>query len=98
MSKFNELINGEKPVLVDFFAEWCAPCKATAPIIKQIAEQMSGKVVVLKVDVDKNQAVARQLNIQGVPTLVIYKKGNIVFRRAGVTPAHELIKELEKHL
>ncbi len=96
MSKFNDLITGEKPVLVDFYAEWCAPCKATAPIIKQVAERMGEKVVVLKVDVDRNQAIARQLNIQGVPTLVIYKKGNIVFRRAGITPANELITELEK--
>lgn len=96
MSKFNDLITGEKPVLVDFYAEWCAPCKATAPIIKQVAERMGEKVVVLKVDVDRNQAIAKQLNIQGVPTLVIYKKGNIVFRRAGITPANELITELEK--
>lgn len=96
MSKFNDLITGEKPVLVDFYAEWCAPCKATAPIIKQVAERMGEKVVVLKVDVDRNQAIARQLNIQGVPTLVIYKKGNIVFRRAGITSANELITELEK--
>lgn len=96
MSKFNDLITGEKPVLVDFYAEWCAPCKVTAPIIKQVAERMGEKVVVLKVDVDRNQAIARQLNIQGVPTLVIYKKGNIVFRRAGITSANELITELEK--
>lgn len=96
MSKFNDLITGEKPVLVDFYAEWCAPCKATAPIIKQVAERMGEKVVVLKVDVDRNQAIAKQLNIQGVPTLVIYKKGNIVFRRAGITSANELITELEK--
>ncbi len=96
MSKFNDLITGEKPVLVDFYAEWCAPCKVTAPIIKQVAERMGEKVVVLKVDVDRNQAIAKQLNIQGVPTLVIYKKGNIVFRRAGITPANELITELEK--
>jgi len=98
MSKFNDLITGEKPVLVDFYAQWCAPCKATAPIVKQVAERLGEKVVVLKVDVDKNQAIAQQLNIQGVPTLVIYKKGSIVFRIAGVTPAHELIAELEKHL
>ena len=98
MSKFSELINGETPVLVDFFAEWCAPCKTVAPIVKQVAQQMGDKVKIIKVDVDKNPDIARKLNIQGVPTLVIYKKGNIVFRQAGVLPANVIINELNKHI
>jgi len=83
METFQQIIHGDKPVLVDFFATWCGPCKAMSPIVEAIGKEMQGKIRVLKIDVDKNQALASQLNIQAVPTFVIYKNGQIVWRKAG---------------
>ncbi|MBP1677941.1 MAG: trxA [Bacteroidetes bacterium] len=83
METFQQIIHGDKPVLVDFFATWCGPCKAMSPVVEAIGKEMQGKIRVLKIDVDKNQALASQLNIQAVPTFVIYKNGQIVWRKAG---------------
>ena len=90
MSKFNDLINSDTPVLVDFFAEWCGPCKAMAPILNDLAGMTKGKAKILKVDVDKNPAVAQKFQVRGVPTLILFRKGKIVWQQSGVVPAQQL--------
>ena len=98
MSKFNELINSSTPLLVDFSAEWCQPCKMMPPILKQVKKQLGDKVKIIKIDVDKNQAVAKKFMIQNVPTLMIFKSGQTVFRQAGVLQAGQIVQELNKHV
>jgi thioredoxin 1 len=92
---FQELIEGDTPVLVDFFATWCGPCKMMQPILEDTSRQLGGKVKILKVDVDKNQLVASKFQVRGVPTLILFKKGKILWRESGVVPAHQLIKTIE---
>ncbi len=98
MSKFNEIIQSDQLVLIDFSAEWCQPCKMMPPILKQVKLQLGEKVRILKVDVDKNPAVARKWMIQNVPTLMIFKKGEVKFRQAGVIPADQIISILQRFL
>jgi len=98
MSKFNEIIQSNQLVLIDFSAEWCQPCKMMPPILKQVKLQLGEKVRILKVDVDKNPAVARKWMIQNVPTLMIFKKGEVKFRQAGVIPADQIISILQRFL
>lgn len=95
MSSFKEIINSETPVLVDFFAEWCGPCKMMPPILNEVKSELKDKIKILKVDVDKNQRAAQAYQIQGVPTLIIFKKGKAMWRQSGVVPSTELIKQVE---
>lgn len=82
--KFESIINSDQPVLIDFFAEWCGPCKTQSPILKEIATELGEKVKVIKIDVDKNPEIAMKYRIQGVPTLMVFKRGQQVFRHSGM--------------
>ena len=94
---FNKIVNEQTPVLVDFFAEWCGPCKAQSPIIKELAQDVNGKVRVIKIDIDKNQAIAQRYNVRGVPTLVLFQEGQIVWRQSGVQSKSQLINIIKEH-
>ena len=93
---FQEMIQSEKPVLVDFFAEWCGPCKMMSPILKEVKEKMGDNATIIKIDVDKNPQAANHYQVQGVPTLMIFKKGEVLWRQSGVVPKGNLISVLNQ--
>ena len=93
---FNEMIQSDKPVLVDFFAEWCGPCKMMSPILKEVKDSLGDEVTIIKVDVDKNPQAAAAYQVQGVPTLIAFKKGEAVWRQSGVVPKAGLVNILQQ--
>ena len=94
MENFKQIIDGEKPVLVDFHAEWCGPCKAMTPAIAAIGKEVQGKARVLKMDIDRNPAISSQFNVQAVPTFIIFKKGAPVWRHSGMLDKSSLQQKL----
>jgi thioredoxin 1 len=97
MATFQEVINSDKPVLVDFSAEWCGPCKMMAPILKETKDRLGDKATIIKVDVDRNRDAAEHFQIQGVPTLILFKNGQVKWRQSGVVPANTLIQLISQY-
>ena len=96
MGSFQQLIRSGKPVLVDFFAEWCGPCKTMAPILKEAKDALGEAVTVVKVDIDRNPEAAGQYGIQGVPTIILFKDGEVKWRQSGVVPARMLVQAVQQ--
>jgi len=92
---FNTLIQSETPVLIDFYADWCGPCKMLSPILKEVKAELGDRIKVLKIDVDSNAAIAGRYQIRGVPTMILFKEGEIRWRKSGVLPKQTLLQELE---
>jgi len=97
MSKFSEIINQDKPVLIDFYAEWCGPCKMMSPILKDVKDSLGEDVAIIKIDVDKNQALAAKYQVRGVPTLLLFKQGKQLWRQSGVVQKEDLLNVIKSN-
>ena len=96
MSTFQDIIKEKKPTLVDFYADWCAPCKAMNPILKSVKSKMGDQIKILKINIDKNQAVANKFNIRGIPTFILFQSNEIKWRKSGLLEESALLEELKK--
>jgi thioredoxin 1 len=94
---FKEIINSEKPVLVDFSAEWCGPCKMMAPILKEVKDEIGDLATIIKIDVDNNPSASNAYAIQAVPTLILFKNGEVLWRKSGVVSKHDLVNLIKKY-
>ncbi|MBI0400374.1 thioredoxin [Cyclobacterium marinum] len=95
---FSEIIKGDQPVLVDFYATWCGPCKMMQPILTETAGKVGGKAKIIKIDVDKNPMAASRFQVKSVPTLILFQKGKVVWRKAGVVQSHQLVDIINKQV
>ena len=98
MNKFQDIIAGDTPVLVDFFAEWCGPCKMIKPVLEELKKKMGNKIIILKIDIDKNISLSSEYRIQSVPTLVLWKQGEIIWRQSGTLSLNELEQVLSSYI
>jgi len=96
LNTFQDIIKGEKPTLVDFYADWCAPCKAMNPILKSVKSKMGDQIKILKINIDKNQAVANKFNVRGIPTFILFQSNEIKWRKSGLLEENALLEELKK--
>ena len=94
MSNFDTIIQSEKPVLIDFFATWCGPCKMLGPVLKEVKESLGDRVSIIKIDVDKNQQISSQYQVRGVPTMILFQNGKQLWRKSGVLSKEEIIKTI----
>lgn len=98
MEKFGEVIKSSRPVLVDFHATWCGPCKMMAPELQKFAQSHADKVRVIKIDIDKNPATAQQFHIQGVPTLMLFREGKVLWRQSGAMSSSQIAAAVQSHM
>lgn len=98
MSTFTEIINSPKPVLVDFFATWCGPCQMLAPVLKEVKNELGENILIIKIDVDKNQQLANQYQVKGVPTMILFQNGKQLWRQSGVLSKQEIIKIIQNSI
>ena len=96
-SNFNQIINSSNPVLIDFFAEWCGPCKILAPILKQVKEELGGAIKIVKIDIDKNQSLTSKYQVRGVPTMMLFKNGKQLWRQSGILQKNDIISIIKSH-
>ncbi len=95
---FNKLINSDKPVLIDFHAEWCGPCKMQSPIVTAVAKELGDKVMVIKIDVDKNPEISARYNIRSVPTIMVFKNSEIKYQQSGLMDKNQLIRLINQYV
>ena len=93
-NSFENIIKSEKPVLIDFFATWCGPCKMLAPILKEVKDSLGERITILKIDVDKNQDLSSKYQVRGVPTMILFQNGKQLWRQSGVLTKDEIIKNI----
>lgn len=93
---FSEILNDAKPILIDFYADWCQPCKMVSPILKQVKDQLGDNVKIIKINVDTNAALSAKYNVRSIPTLLLFKNGQIMWEKVGVASASEIIKKVSE--